>query len=92
MRASVRGMCLSLVCAVAVLVTSSSVRASEAVVTTYDGRTLTGELLSQDESTVTLMISGIKTPIPGGRSRAWKSRTPHASNTASNGPNSKMTT
>lgn len=63
MCASIRGLCLSLVCAVALLVTSSSTCASEAVVTTYDGRTLTGELLSQDESTVTLMISGIKTPI-----------------------------
>lgn len=38
--------------------------ASEAVVTTYDGRTLTGELVSQDETTVTLLISQIKTPIP----------------------------
>ncbi len=64
MRTSDRGMCLGLICAIAVCLLSGSARASEAVVTTYDGRTLTGELISRDEKTVTLLISGIRTPIP----------------------------
>lgn len=64
MRAFDDGRCLRLVCALAVCVLSGQVWAREAVVTTVEGRTLTGELVSQDEATVTLMISGIKTPIP----------------------------
>jgi hypothetical protein len=64
MRALDRGMCRTLACAIVVCVLSSGAWASEAVVTTYDGRTLTGELISQDQTTVTLLISGIKTPIP----------------------------
>ncbi len=64
MRASDIGVYLKLVCALAVVVWSCQTQAREAVVTTLDGRTLTGELVSQDETTVTLQISGIKTPIP----------------------------
>lgn len=64
MRALDRGMCLRLVCAMLIGVPAGQAWAKEAVVTTYEGRTLTGELVSQDEVTVTLMISGIKTPIP----------------------------
>jgi len=59
-----RGPCLKLVCALTVFLLASDAWAREAVVTTTDGRTLTGELVSQDEVTVTLIISGIKTPIP----------------------------
>jgi len=47
-----------------VIVLSSQAQAREAVVTTHDGRTLSGELVSEDPATVTLLISGIKTPIP----------------------------
>lgn len=64
MRTSDRGIWLGLIFAMAICLVSGSARASEAVVTTYDGRTLTGELVSQDQKTVTLLISGIKTPIP----------------------------
>jgi hypothetical protein len=64
MRAPDFGTCLRLACVIAVCVLPGRVWAREAVVTTLQGRTLTGELVSQDESTVTLMISGIKTPIP----------------------------
>ncbi len=65
MRASYLGTCLTLAC-VLVLTAATADRAwaREAVVTTADGRVLTGELVSQDEATVTLLISGIKTPIP----------------------------
>ncbi len=55
---------LNLLCVIVLLVLSAEASAREAVVTTLDGRQLSGELLSQDEVTVTLMISGIKTPIP----------------------------
>lgn len=64
MRAFDRGMCLSLVCVLSVCVLAGQARAKEAVITTYEGRTLTGELIAQDEVSVTLLISGIKTPIP----------------------------
>ena len=64
MRAFDRGMCLSLICALSVCVLTGQARAKEAVITTYEGRTLTGELVAQDEVSVTLLISGIKTPIP----------------------------
>lgn len=55
---------LKILCTVALLAVSTHALAREAVVTTLDGRQLSGELLSQDEVTVTLLISGIKTPIP----------------------------
>lgn len=55
---------LNLLCALSLLIVSADAVAREAVVTTLDGRQLSGELISQDEVTVTLMISGIKTPIP----------------------------
>lgn len=55
---------LKVLCVVSMLAVSSHALAREAVVTTVDGRQLSGEMLSQDEVTVTLMISGIKTPIP----------------------------
>jgi hypothetical protein len=64
MSASHRTVCLRLVCALVVGVMSADALAREAVVTTLDGRMLTGELVNQDEVTVTLLISGIKTPIP----------------------------
>ncbi len=64
MRASDFRAWLTMTCAVTVLVLSGIVWARDAVVTTLDGRTLAGELVSQDELTVTLLISGIKTPIP----------------------------
>jgi hypothetical protein len=64
MRAFDRGMCLNLVCALSVCVLAGHALAKEAVITTYEGRTLTGELVAQDEVSVTLLISGIKTPIP----------------------------
>ena len=64
MSASGRGKWLGLLIAVLLYMPVAKVLASEAVVTTYDDRTLTGELVSQDENTVTLLISGIKTPIP----------------------------
>ncbi len=64
MSASGRGKWLGLLIAVLMYMPVAKVLASEAVVTTYDDRTLTGELVSQDENTVTLLISGIKTPIP----------------------------
>jgi len=64
MSASRMSVCLKLLCAAAILAFTANTLAREAVVTTLDGRTLTGELLSQDEATVILMISGIKTPIP----------------------------
>jgi len=64
MYALARGSCLKLVCALVVFLITCPTWAREAVVTTSDGRTLTGELVSQDEVTVTLVISGIKTPIP----------------------------
>jgi hypothetical protein len=63
-RASNFGVCLKLAFVVALMVVTSYAWASEAVVTTHEGRTLTGELVSEDSSTVTLLISGIKTPIP----------------------------
>jgi hypothetical protein len=59
-----RGPCLKLVVVLALLWWAPHAFAREAVVTTSDGRTLAGELVSQDEVTVTLIISGIKTPIP----------------------------
>jgi hypothetical protein len=59
-----RGPCLKLVVLLALLWWAPHAYAREAVVTTSDGRTLAGELVSQDEVTVTLIISGIKTPIP----------------------------
>ena len=55
---------LKVLCVVALLAVTSHAVAREAVVTTVDGRKLSGEMLSQDEVTVTLLISGIKTPIP----------------------------
>ncbi|MEZ6192303.1 MAG: hypothetical protein R3C45_13575 [Phycisphaerales bacterium] len=64
MRAFDRGMCLNLVCALSLCVLAGHALAKEAVITTYEGRTLTGELVAQDEVSVTLLISGIKTPIP----------------------------
>lgn len=51
-------------CACVLFVWALPAPAREAVVTTLDGRKLTGELLEQDEVKVTLLISGIKTPIP----------------------------
>ncbi len=63
MRASDQVKWLGLCCAIVMAVLPMRAEASEAVVTTYDGRTLTGELVSQDTKTVTLIISGIKTPI-----------------------------
>lgn len=64
MRASDQLKWLGLCCAIVLALWSGRALASEAVVTTYDGRKLEGELISQDSSTVTLLISGIKTPIP----------------------------
>ncbi len=64
MSASHRSPCLRFVCALAMMMWSSQALAREAVVTTLDGRVLTGELVNEDEVTVTLLISGIKTPIP----------------------------
>ena len=64
MSACGRGKWLGLLAVVFLCLPVAKVCASEAVITTYDDRTLTGELVSQDEKTVTLLISGIKTPIP----------------------------
>ncbi len=64
MRASDFRAWLTLACILVVLMPASPGWAREAVVTTLDGRTLSGELVTQDEVTVTLLISGIKTPIP----------------------------
>lgn len=64
MRASDRGMWLKAVGALVLIVIVSQAQAREAVVTTVDGQVFTGELVSQDPTTVVLRISGIKTPIP----------------------------
>lgn len=55
------GLLIAVLC---LLLSAGYAEAREAVVTTLDGLTLEGELIGQDETTVTLMISGIKTPIP----------------------------
>jgi len=49
--------------AVALFLCATGVWAREAKVTTTDGRTLTGEVLSDDDRGITLIISGIKTPL-----------------------------
>jgi len=57
-------MWLGLIGVIVIALGSADARAAEAVVTTYDGRTLTGELINQSTDSVTLRISGINTPIP----------------------------
>ena len=49
-----------------IVVASSGVTswAGQAVVTTTDGRQFVGEVVSEDDEAITLLISGIRTPIP----------------------------
>lgn len=56
--------CVTLFLLAGILALSSRALAREAVVTTKDGRQLSGEIVSDNDAGVTLKISGILTPVP----------------------------
>lgn len=56
--------CLGCIIGVLLLSLTTVVLARDAVVTTTDGRQFEGELISEDSETITLLISGIRTPLP----------------------------